>query len=89
MDKKTVKEIILASATYSLGSIFGPLLVIGGIGLLLDRLFDTRPWILLSSVLVAFVFTNILLFKKIGKINQMMEDYRQKALNEKDDDIKA
>jgi len=84
MDKKAVKEIILASAMYSLGSIFGPLLVIGGLGLLLDKLFNTSPWILLTSVLVAFIVTNVLLFKKIKKINRMMENYRREALDNKD-----
>lgn len=84
MDKKTLREIFLASASYSLGSIFGPLIVIGGIGFFLDKLFGTKPWILLASVLVAFVVTNILLFKKIKKINQMMEKYRQEVLADKD-----
>jgi F0F1-type ATP synthase assembly protein I len=91
MDKKVVKEIILASAMYSLGSIFGPLLIIGGAGLLLDKLFNTSPWILLGSVLVAFIVTNVLLFKKIKKINRMMENYRQEALvdKHKDEETKA
>ncbi|MDA3802574.1 MAG: hypothetical protein PF488_01585 [Patescibacteria group bacterium] len=86
MDKKAVKEIILASAMYSLGSIFGPLIIIGGTGLLLDKLFGTSPWILLGSILVAFIVTNVLLFKKIKKINRMMENYRQEALVNKDEE---
>lgn len=80
MDKKAVREIALASAMYSLGSILGPLLVLGGLGLLLDRIFSTHPWALLISVLIAFIVTNILLFKKIRKINKMMAQYRQEEL---------
>lgn len=83
MDKKTVREIVVASAMYSLGSILGPLLVIGGLGLILDRIFGTRPWLLLGSVLVAFIITNVLLFKKIKKINQMMDEYRRETIAEK------
>lgn len=79
MDKKSVREIVVASAMYSLGSILGPLLVIGGVGFILDRIFNTRPWILLISVLVAFIVTNVLLFKKIKKINQMMDAYSLEA----------
>ncbi len=84
MDKKAVREIIVASAMYSIGSILGPLLIIGGLGLLLDRFFGTHPWILLGSVLVAFIVTNVLLFKKIKKINRMMDVYQQEAKAEKE-----
>ncbi len=83
MDKKSLREIAIASAMYSLGSILGPLLIIGGIGLLLDKVFKTYPLILLLSILVAFVVTNILLFKKIKKINRLMDKFRDEALAEK------
>lgn len=85
MDKKTIREIIVASATYSLGSILGPLFVIGGLGWILDRIFDTRPWILLGSILVAFIVTNVLLFKKLKKINKMMDVYGQEVQQKKED----
>lgn len=89
MDKKAIKEIAVASAMYSLGSILGPLLVIGGIGLILDKIFQTHPWFLLGGVLVAFVVTNVLLFKKIKKINKMMDRYQKEAVAEKKDDNKS
>ena len=76
MDKKSIREIIIASSLYSIGSILGPLLVFGGFGLILDRIFDTKPVALLISILVAFIMTNVLLFKKIKKINGMMDAYR-------------
>lgn len=76
MDKKSIREIIIASSLYSIGSILGPLLIFGGFGFILDRIFDTKPWALLISVFVAFIVTNVLLFKKIKKINGMMDAYR-------------
>jgi len=76
MDKKSMREIIIASSLYSIGSILGPLLVFGGFGLILDRIFGTKPVALLISILVAFIMTNVLLFKKIKKINGMMDVYR-------------
>ncbi len=76
MDKKSIREIIIASSLYSIGSILGPLLIFGGFGLILDRIFDTKPWALLISIFVAFIVTNVLLFKKIKKINGMMDAYR-------------
>ncbi|MDD2354153.1 MAG: hypothetical protein PHH52_01695 [Patescibacteria group bacterium] len=83
MDKKTIREIVVASAMYSLGSILGPLLLIGGTGLLLDKLLGTYPWILLGSILLAFIVTNVLLFKKIKKINRLMDNYRQEIISKK------
>lgn len=83
MDNKSIREIVISSSFYSIGSILGPLIVFGGIGLILDRVFDTKPWSLLGSVLVAFIITNILLFKKIKKINGMMDSYRQNLVDKK------
>lgn len=83
MDKKTIKEIAISSALYSLGAIFGPLVLIGGSGYLLDILFNTKPIILIFSILVAFIVTNILLFKKIKKINRLMEKFRDEVVKEK------
>lgn len=83
MDKQSIREIIISSSLYSIGSILGPLLVFGGTGLILDRVFDTKPWALLGSIFVAFIITNILLFKKIKKINGMMDSYRQDLVEEK------
>ncbi|MBN2854274.1 hypothetical protein JXK06_01930 [Patescibacteria group bacterium] len=87
MDKKSIREIIIASSLYSIGSILGPLLVFGGFGLILDRVFDTKPVALLINIFVAFIITNVLLFKKIKKINGMMDAYRDeiKEVPEKPD----
>lgn len=71
-NKNTLKDFLIASAMYSLGSILGPLLVFGGVGFILDRIFDTKPWLLLGSLFLAFITTQVLLFKKIAKINKMM-----------------
>jgi len=87
MDKKSVREIVVASAMYSLGSIFGPLLVFLVIGLTLDKIFKTHPLFLISSVFIAFIVTNVLLFKKIKKINQMMDVYRKEGVVKKDEKV--
>ena len=82
MDKKSIREIIIASSLYSIGSILGPLLVFGCFGLILDRIFDTKPFALLISILIAFIITNVLLFRKIKKINGMMDVYRLEIKDE-------
>lgn len=83
MDKKAVKEILLASAMYSLGSIIGPLLVCGGLGFVFDKAFSTSPWGLLGSVFIAFIVTNILLFRKLGQINRLIDSHKLVSEDEK------
>jgi len=55
------------SATIT-GYILGPLLILGGIGLWLDRIFGTKPWIMLAALAVAFFSTNVLIYKRSNKI---------------------
>lgn len=80
-DKKSMKEFVIASSMYSLGSILGPLLTFGGVGFILDKVFETKPWLLLISIFFAFITTQVLLFKKIVKINKLMETHK---LNDKE-----
>jgi F0F1-type ATP synthase assembly protein I len=73
MDKKDLRQIIFSSATYSLSSILGPLLILGVPAYFLDTFLGTRPMIMLAAVFVAFIMTNILLFKKVQEINHLIE----------------
>ncbi len=83
MDKRTIKEVVLASAMYSIGSILGPLLIIGGLGFTFDKVFSTSPWGLLGSVFIAFIITNILLFRKLGQINRLIDSHKSVSAAEK------
>lgn len=74
MDKKAIRQIVLSSAAYSLSSIIGPLIFLGVPAYFLDKIFDSSPIILLVAVFIAFIITNILLFKKVSKINQMIAE---------------
>jgi F0F1-type ATP synthase assembly protein I len=73
----SVKQLAWGMALYSGTSILGPLAVFIILGLYLDKHFDAKPIFLLSGVAVAFVVTNILLYKKvkilINKFNQLDE----------------
>ena len=59
------KKLIFSLTAYTSASILGPLIFFGGIGYLLDLYFQTKPFILIISVFIAFIFTNIFLYKKI------------------------
>ena len=69
---KQNKEIARAMSLYITYSILGPLLVIGGIGYVIDRILDTRLFLLIS-IFVAYGVSNILMFKKLKKINLEVE----------------
>ncbi len=83
MDKKTIKEIAISSAVYSLGAIIAPLILIGGSGYLLDKWLGIYPIVTIVSIIVAFLVTNIMLFKRINKINKIIDSYREKVIKER------
>lgn len=70
----TVKELIVSTLIYNSTQIFGPLLIFVIIGIALDKIFETRPKILLICVLLAFIFTNILVFKKVKKLIKKFDE---------------
>jgi F0F1-type ATP synthase assembly protein I len=85
-EKKThnqnAKQLALSFVAYSSASIFGPLLVIGGMGWFLDKWLGTGPIILIIAIFVAFIITNILLFKKIKMVNKLIDKYKQQSIKE-------
>jgi F0F1-type ATP synthase assembly protein I len=74
-----LKELALATFYYISGSILGPLLVFLGLGYLLDNVLKTKPKMLIIGFFVAFVVTNILLFKKVMAINKTLDSYNKEA----------
>lgn len=73
----SVKELALATFYYISGSILGPLLVFLGLGYLLDNVLKTKPKMFIIGFFVAFVVTNILLFKKVVAINKTFDSYKK------------
>jgi len=67
-------------------SVLGPLLVFGGIGYFIDRVLDTR-FFLLFSVFVAYVISNILMFRKLKHINHSINVIDANALEEKEQSV--
>jgi len=80
--KFNTRQLVLSFVTYSTASIFGPLLVIGGFGYFIDQYLGTMPVITIISVFIAFVVTNILLFKKMKKVNQLIDQYKTQSIKE-------
>ncbi len=72
MEGKSIKQIVFSSLAYSLLSILGPLLILGVPAYLLDKVFETKPFALMSAVFLAFIITNVLLFKKVTEMNRQI-----------------
>lgn len=86
-DKGFNKEIARAMTLYITYSVLGPLLIIGGLGYLVDKLFNSR-FALFFSIFVAFIVSNFLMFKKLQKINKEIEiiSPAEKSSDEKKND---
>lgn len=69
-------------------SVLGPLLTIGAVGYILDNVFGTKPFMLLGSVLISYVFSNFLVFKKIKEFNASLEKIEREAKKESLDEKK-
>ncbi|MFA5420804.1 MAG: hypothetical protein WC280_02145 [Patescibacteria group bacterium] len=83
------KEIARAMFLYISYSILGPLLLIGGLGYILSRYFDNR-FILFFSIFIAWLFSQVLMFKKLKRINASVEKIGEEGLKkeEENEDIK-
>lgn len=79
------KEIARAMFLYISYSILGPLLLIGGIGYFIDKVFETR-FALLFSVFIAYIVSNILMFKKLKSINYLTKKIGENKSKLEDDD---
>lgn len=75
IDPKGIRGLSLSVFYYISGTIIGPLILFAGSGLLLDKYFNTKPVMLIAGVFLAFIITNILLFRKVKEINSLVNRY--------------
>ncbi|MFC1644735.1 AtpZ/AtpI family protein [Patescibacteria group bacterium] len=82
---KNFSGIIKGVAMYTSASILGPILVFGSIGWMLDRRFETKPLWLLIFIGIAFIVTNVMLFKQVRKMTGMIDDLGAEGEDKKDE----
>ena len=80
-----MKKLAFSLGFYSSFSILGPLLLLGGIGFALDKYFNTYPRMLLIGLAIAFIFTNVLLFRKVKALTNWIN---KQAVKKKGEDGK-
>jgi len=84
-----VRQLAISMMAYGSASIFGPLVFIGGLGYFLDQKLGTKPIILIISIFIAFITTNILLFKKIKVLMEIMnKEVENDKNNENNNNLK-
>jgi len=78
---KSVKELATGVLYYNASSILGPLILFVGLGLILDNALNTKPYLTLSGLVIAFITTNLLIFKKV---KQLMKKFKKEYPLEKE-----
>ena len=60
-------KILAESLRFSITSILGPVLVLGGIGYALGSYFGKEKLFLLSAIAISFIVTQILTYRKLSR----------------------
>jgi F0F1-type ATP synthase assembly protein I len=67
------------TSVYTGASILGPLLLFSSLGILLDKYFQSSPLFTLIFIGLAFIFTNILLFRKTKMLSKEMKKFSRQG----------
>jgi|WetSurMetagenome_2_1015567.scaffolds.fasta_scaffold00819_7 F0F1-type ATP synthase assembly protein I len=83
---KSAKDFAMGMALYSSASVLGPLIIFGVIGYFLDKIYHGHHLILLVSIFVAFIITNILIFRKTFTIMAELKKFKGNGKNGYDEE---
>lgn len=79
-----VKDIATGILYYNAASILGPILFFVGGGLLLDKYFNTKPYLTIGGLVLSFIVSNVLILKKIRKLTGELKQYNKEKKAEKE-----
>jgi len=74
MKNTILREALMFNAT----AIFGPILLLGGLGYFLDKYFGTEKKFIFLGIGVAFILTNVLMFRKIKRFIKVSDEFLKK-----------
>ena len=83
-----MRTLAISTFYYISGAIFGPLVLFVGLGYLVDNTLKTKPIAMIIGLFVAFVSTNILIFKKVAEFNKIMASYSKKVSEQDEESSK-
>ncbi len=75
MKSQVLREALFFSTT----AILGPILFLGGIGYMLDRKVGTDKLYLFIGIGLAFVMTQILMFRKVKEFSKISSSFEKKT----------
>jgi F0F1-type ATP synthase assembly protein I len=84
--EKGAKDFAIGMAVYSSASVLGPLIIFGVIGYFLDKAYHGRHLILLIFICIAFIISNILIFRKAFVIAAELKNFKGNGKNGYDDE---
>jgi hypothetical protein len=84
--EKSAKNFAVGMAAYSSASVLGPLIIFGVIGYFLDQHFHGHNLILLICIFIAFIITNILIFRKAFAVMAELKNFHGNGKNGYDED---
>jgi F0F1-type ATP synthase assembly protein I len=85
---REAKDFAVGMAVYSSASVLGPLAIFGVIGYFLDQHFHGHNFILLICIFIAFIITNILIFRKAFAVMAELKNFHGNGKNGYDEDDK-
>lgn len=86
--EESIKQLAMGMAAYTSASILGPLIVFGGVGMILDNLLGKQSLYLIIGIAIAFFITNIMLFRKMRKLSADMANYSKEISEKKETEKK-
>lgn len=73
-NKNNARQLALSSVAYTSASIFGPLIIFGGIGFYLSKYLGGGKVSLFVGIGIAFIVTNVLQFFKVKALLRKMNE---------------
>jgi F0F1-type ATP synthase assembly protein I len=74
MKNRVIREALIFSTV----AILGPIILLGGLGYILDRYFGTDKVFLFSGIGLAFVTTQLFMFRKVKEFSKISSSMAQK-----------
>jgi F0F1-type ATP synthase assembly protein I len=85
-NKRNFRAFALATSVYGGASILGPLLFLGGGGYFLDKMFQTGRLFFVGGIFLAFIITNVLLYRRAAEISKEIVKLSPPPIKEEEED---